>query len=108
MQATPPRFGLPLRSAPGAHLRPDQGGGERGALSEPRTGSGRGAYDFRRVAIRRKSNVSYLLHGTPRPWSRPPLHPGWAETTTFRTQSPAGAPGRCLGREGMRGGRRLG
>ncbi|XP_074050858.1 FYVE, RhoGEF and PH domain-containing protein 4 isoform X2 [Macrotis lagotis] len=33
--------------------------------------SGEGGTDFRRRAIRRKSNQSCLLAGTPRPWSRP-------------------------------------
>ncbi|KAM7116729.1 FYVE, RhoGEF and PH domain-containing protein 4 isoform 1-T1 [Molossus nigricans] len=93
MQATPPRVGLPLRGAPSAHLSPDPGGRERGAASEPGTVSSRGVYDFRRVAIRRKPHVSYLMPGTPRPWSRPSTHLGWAETATFRIQPPAHAPG---------------
>lgn len=96
MQATPPRVGLPLRSAPSAPLSPDPGGRGRGAASEPGTGGSKGAYDFRRVAIRRKPHVSYLLPGTPRPWSRPSTQPGWAETATFRIQPPADAPGKSL------------
>ncbi|XP_045684947.1 FYVE, RhoGEF and PH domain-containing protein 4 isoform X3 [Phyllostomus hastatus] len=97
MQATAPRFGLPVRTPPSAHSRPAQGGRERGAASEPEPGTvnSKGGYDFRRVAIRRKSNPSYLLPGTPRPWSRPSshLHLGRAETDTFRVQPSADAPG---------------
>ncbi|KAM8801716.1 FYVE, RhoGEF and PH domain-containing protein 4 isoform 1-T1 [Rhynchonycteris naso] len=93
MQATAPRVGLPIRSPPSVHLRPDQGGREHGAAGDPGTVSSKGSYDFRRVAIRRKSNPSYLLPGTPRPWSRPSSHLGWAETATFRIQSPTAPPG---------------
>ncbi|XP_045040264.2 FYVE, RhoGEF and PH domain-containing protein 4 isoform X2 [Desmodus rotundus] len=95
MQATTPRVGLPVRTPPSAHSRAAQGGRERGAASEPGPGSGKGGYDFRRVAIRRKSNPAYLLPGTPRPWSRPAshLHLGRAEKDTFRIQPSADAPG---------------
>ncbi|XP_019481226.1 PREDICTED: FYVE, RhoGEF and PH domain-containing protein 4 isoform X1 [Hipposideros armiger] len=93
MQATPPCVRLPLRSPPSAHLRPDQGERERGARSEPGTSSSEGSYNFRRVAIRRKSNVSYLPPGIPRPWSRPSSPLRWVETATFRAQAPADAPG---------------
>lgn len=104
MQATPPCVRLPLRSPPSAHLRPDQGDRERGARSEPGTSSSEGSYNFRRVAIRRKSNVSYLPPGIPRPWSRPSSPLRWVETATFRAQAPADAPGKCLGRKGVDGG----
>ncbi|KAF6118649.1 FYVE, RhoGEF and PH domain containing 4 [Phyllostomus discolor] len=95
MQATAPRFGLPVRTPPSAHSPPAQGGRERGAASERGTVNSKGGYDFRRVAIRRKSSPSYLLPGTPRPWSRPSshLHLGRAETDTFRIQPSADAPG---------------
>lgn len=103
MQATPPWVGLPLRSPRSAHLRPDQGGRERGTRSESGTPRNEGSYNFRRVAIRWKSNA-YLPPGTPRPWSRPPPQLRWAETTTFRAQAPADALGKCLGRKRVDGG----
>ena len=106
MQATTPRVGLPVRTPPSAHSRAAQGGRERGAASEPGPGSGKGGYDFRRVAIRRKSNPAYLLPGTPRPWSRPAshLHLGRAEKDTFTIQPSADAPGESFGRDGGSGG----
>ncbi|XP_068950946.1 FYVE, RhoGEF and PH domain-containing protein 4 isoform X2 [Petaurus breviceps papuanus] len=39
--------------------------------------------NFRRVALRRKSNQSSLLDGTPRPWSRPTAHSRRPDATTF-------------------------
>lgn len=104
MQATPPWVRMPLRNPPNAHLRPDLGERERGTRSEPGTPSSEGSYNFRRVAIRRKSNVSYLPPGTPRPWCRPVSPLRWAETSTFRPHVAADAPGKCLGRKGMDGG----
>ncbi|XP_032328881.1 FYVE, RhoGEF and PH domain-containing protein 4 isoform X2 [Camelus ferus] len=96
MQATPPGVPPPLRSPPGARLQPDEGGRGRAAASERGRMSGEGDYNFRRVAIRRKSNPSYLPPGTPRPWSRPPSHLGWAEKAAFRSQAPAGALDPCI------------
>ncbi|XP_049481223.1 FYVE, RhoGEF and PH domain-containing protein 4 isoform X5 [Panthera uncia] len=55
--------------------------------------SGEGGYNFRRVAIRRKSSPSYLPPGTPRPWSRPSPHLGRAEPAAFRSQAPADGAG---------------
>uniref|UniRef100_A0A2K6TT23 FYVE, RhoGEF and PH domain containing 4 n=1 Tax=Saimiri boliviensis boliviensis TaxID=39432 RepID=A0A2K6TT23_SAIBB len=55
--------------------------------------SGDGGSNFRRVAIRRKSNPSYLPPGVPRPWSRSVSHPGRAGAAAFRGQVPAGATG---------------
>lgn len=101
MKATPSRVGMSQRSPPSAHLRPDQGWRERRAQSEADTMSSEGGYNFRRVAIRRKFNLSYLPPGTPRPWSRSLSHQGWAETATFRGQAQADAPGKCLRRERM-------
>ncbi|XP_067552210.1 FYVE, RhoGEF and PH domain-containing protein 4 isoform X2 [Pseudorca crassidens] len=93
MQTTPPGVRSPLRNPPSARLRPDEGGRGCRAASERSKMSGEGDYNFRRVAIRRKSNPSYLPPGTPRPWSRPSSHLEWAETATFRGQAPADAPG---------------
>lgn len=98
MQTTPPGVRSPLRNPPSARLRPDEGGRGCRAASERSKMSGEGDYNFRRVAIRRKSNPSYLPPGTPRPWSRPSSHLEWAETATFRGQAPADAPGKRLGR----------
>lgn len=95
MQATPPWVGLPSRSPRSAHLRPDQGGRERGTRSESGTPRNEGSYNFRRVAIRWKSNA-YLPPGTPKPWSRPPPQRRWAETATFRAQAPADALGSSI------------
>ncbi|XP_024602886.1 FYVE, RhoGEF and PH domain-containing protein 4 isoform X2 [Neophocaena asiaeorientalis asiaeorientalis] len=93
MQTTPPGVRSPLRNPPSARLRPDEGGRGCRVASERSKMSGEGDYNFRRVAIRRKSNPSYLPPGTPRPWSRPSSHLEWAETATFRGQAPADAPG---------------
>ncbi|KAM5288395.1 FYVE, RhoGEF and PH domain-containing protein 4 [Ctenodactylus gundi] len=56
--------------------------------------SGEGASNFRRVAIRRKSNFSYLPPEAPRPWTRPGSHPGRAELTPFRSLPAADAAGK--------------
>ncbi|XP_069346163.1 FYVE, RhoGEF and PH domain-containing protein 4 isoform X2 [Eulemur rufifrons] len=58
--------------------------------------SGEGGYNFRRVAIRRKTTPSYLQLGVPRPWSRSVSHQGWAESATFRSQAPAAATGSSI------------
>lgn len=94
VQATPSWVRVPLRSPPGAHWRPDQGGRARGSGST----DGEGSANFRRVAIRRKSSVACLPPGTPRPWSRPPSQPRWAETAAVD------APGACLAGDGAGGG----
>lgn len=105
-QATPPpphEVRSPRRSGSSAHLRTDEGEGERGAASEPGAMSGEGGYNFRRVAIRRKSSPSYLPPGTPRPWSRPSPHLGRAEPAAFRSQAPADGAGECLEGQGWAG-----
>ncbi|NP_001357227.2 FYVE, RhoGEF and PH domain-containing protein 4 isoform 8 [Homo sapiens] len=55
--------------------------------------SDEGGSNFRRVAIRRKSNPSYLPPGVPRPWSRPASHLGRVGTAAFKGQVPSGATG---------------
>uniref|UniRef100_A0A2K5HFX7 FYVE, RhoGEF and PH domain containing 4 n=1 Tax=Colobus angolensis palliatus TaxID=336983 RepID=A0A2K5HFX7_COLAP len=55
--------------------------------------SDEGGSNFRRVAIRRKSNPSYLPPGVPRPWSRPASHLGRAGMATFKGQVPSGSTG---------------
>lgn len=105
MKATPTRVRMSERSPPSAHLCPDQGWREHRARSEADTMSSEGGYNFRRVAIRRKFNFSYLPPGTPRPWSRPLSQPRWTETATFRGQALADAPGKCPRRERMGRGR---
>ncbi|KAM9672647.1 FYVE, RhoGEF and PH domain-containing protein 4 isoform 1-T1 [Trichechus inunguis] len=92
MQATPPRVPSPPGSPPSAHLRRT----ENRAASQPGKMSAEAGYSFRRVAIRRKSNPSYLLPGTPRPWSRPSSHLRWAEAVTYRVQAPADATGSSI------------
>lgn len=98
MEATPPWVRSPLRCPPSARSRLDEGGSGRRAANESGQMSGEGDYNFRRVAIRRKSNPSYLALGTPRPWSRPSSHLAWAESATSRGQASADAPGKRLGR----------
>ncbi|XP_011810550.1 PREDICTED: FYVE, RhoGEF and PH domain-containing protein 4 [Colobus angolensis palliatus] len=83
MQATPPR----------GRSRLDGSGRSRGAAVEPGTMSDEGGSNFRRVAIRRKSNPSYLPPGVPRPWSRPASHLGRAGMATFKGQVPSGSTG---------------
>lgn len=67
-----------------------------GAGSGARSAGGAGGCSFRRVAIRRRAQASYLPGGTPRPWSRPPSPLG-------RARAAADAPGKCLGRAGAQG-----
>ncbi|XP_062931610.1 FYVE, RhoGEF and PH domain-containing protein 4 [Cynocephalus volans] len=55
--------------------------------------SGEGGHNFRRVAIRRKSNPSYLQLGIPRPWSKPSSHLGRVEMAAFKSRATADAPG---------------
>ncbi|XP_058511636.1 FYVE, RhoGEF and PH domain-containing protein 4 isoform X3 [Ochotona princeps] len=89
MQATAPGDRSLRSSPPSALPRPEDGGrscGDGSAIGE-------GGYNFRRVAIRRKSNPAYLLPGTPRPWSRPSPHLGRPVTAIF----PALAPGDATG-----------
>ncbi|XP_039103598.1 FYVE, RhoGEF and PH domain-containing protein 4 isoform X1 [Hyaena hyaena] len=93
MQATPAGVGSPRRSKSSAGSRTDEGGRGRGAASDPRAMSDDGGYNFRRVAIRRKSSPSYLPPGTPRPWSRPSPHLGRPEPAAFRSQAPADGAG---------------
>lgn len=96
MEATPPWVRSPLRCPPSARSRLDEGGSGRRAANESGQMSGEGDYNFRRVAIRRKSNPSYLALGTPRPWSRPSSHLAWAESATSRGQASADAPGSSI------------
>uniref|UniRef100_A0A5F7ZQQ4 FYVE, RhoGEF and PH domain containing 4 n=1 Tax=Macaca mulatta TaxID=9544 RepID=A0A5F7ZQQ4_MACMU len=83
MQATPPR----------GRSRLDGSGRSRGAAVEPGKMSDEGGSNFRRVAIRRKSNPSYLPPGVPRPWSSPASHLGRAGTAAFKGQVPSGTTG---------------
>lgn len=65
--------------------------------------SDEGGSNFRRVAIRRKSNPSYLPPGVPRPWSSPASHLGRAGTAAFKGQVPSGTTGKRLGARGEGG-----
>ncbi|KAF7484560.1 hypothetical protein GHT09_003965 [Marmota monax] len=91
MQATPPGARSSARSRQSGLLRLEPGRKEGGAANEPPTMSVDGGYNFRRVAIRRKSNFSYLPPGTPRPWTRPPSHLGPAQMGIFRRHASANA-----------------
>lgn len=93
MQATPSR----------GRSRLDGSGRSRGAAVEPGTMSDEGGSNFRRVAIRRKSNPSYLPPGVPRPWSSPASHLGRAGTAAFKGQVPSGTTGKRLGARGEGG-----
>uniref|UniRef100_A0A8C0TXA6 BICD cargo adaptor 1 n=1 Tax=Canis lupus familiaris TaxID=9615 RepID=A0A8C0TXA6_CANLF len=95
MQAAPAGVRSPRRSRSSPHLREEERGRERGAASRPGTMSGEGGFNFRRVAIRRKSAPFHLPLGTPRPW-RPSSPLGWAEATPRRGQAPADGAGSSI------------
>jgi hypothetical protein len=98
MQATPPGFRAQLKSPTCGRPRQEEGGSGRGAPGEPGVVSGESGHNFRRVAIRRKSNFAYLPPGTPRPWSRPSMYFGRAEFVSFKGPADAaGKPGIATG-----------